>query len=62
MEINKINEDNKNIQNEIEFLTEKLTCSFYERELLLNKYYNKLKEKDFKTKKNIEDITNDFLK
>ena len=62
LEINKINEDNKKIQNEIEFLTEKLTCSFYERELLLNKYYNKLKEKDFKTKKNIEDITNDFLK
>ena len=30
--------------------------------MLLNKYYNKLKDKDINIKKNIEDITNDFLK
>jgi hypothetical protein len=61
LEINRINEDNKKLKDEIEFLTEKLTYSFYKREMLLNKYYNKLKDKDINIKKNIEDITNDFL-
>ena len=57
-EINNINEQNKKLHNEIEFLTEKLTYSFYKGELLLNKYYNKLKQMDINIKKNIKNINN----
>ena len=56
LEINKINEDNKMIHNEINFLTEKLTYSFYKGELLLNRYYNKLKEMDINVGKSIKEI------
>ena len=57
-EINNINEQNKKLHNEIEFLTEKLAYSFYKGELLLNKYYNKLKQMDINIKKNIKNINN----
>ena len=57
-EINNINEQNKRLHNEIEFLEEKLTYSFYKGELLLNKYYNKLKQMDINIKKNIKNINN----
>ena len=60
IEINKINENNKIIHEEIDFLTEKLTYSFYRGELLLTKYYNKLKEMDININKNIKTITNNY--
>ena len=44
------------IHNEIDFLTEKLTYSFYKGELLLNRYYNKLKEMDINVGKSIQEI------
>ena len=62
LEINKINEENKMINNEIDFLTEKLTYSFYKGELLLNRYYNKLKEMDINVKKSIKDIIDNSIK
>ena len=62
LEINKINEENKMINNEIDFLTEKLTHSFYKGELLLNRYYNKLKEMDINVEKNIKDIIDNSIK
>ena len=60
IEMNKINENNKILHKEIEFLTEKLTFSFYKGELLLKKYYNKLKEKDVNIEKNIKEIANAY--
>lgn len=60
LEINKINENNRIIKNEIDFLTEKLTYSFYKSELLLNKYYNKLKEFDINVEKDIKEISNEY--
>ena len=62
LEINKINEDNERLHKEIDFLTEKLTYSFYKGELLLNRYYNKLKEMDINVEKSIKDITNNYSK
>ena len=62
LEINKINEENKMINNEIDFLTEKLTYSFYKGELLLNRYYNKLKEMDINVEKSIKDIIDNSIK
>ena len=62
IEINKINENNRIIHKEIDFLTEKLTYSFYKGELLLTKYYNKLKEMGININKNIKTITNDYQK
>lgn len=62
LEAYKIDENNKKIHNEIDFLTDKLTYSFYKDELLLNKYYNKLKEIDINVEKNIETIINNNFK
>ena len=59
-EINSINKNNELLHKEIDFLTEKLTYSFYKGELLLNKYYNKLKEMDINVKKSIKEITNNY--
>ena len=56
LEIYKIEENNKVIHKDIEFLIDKLTYSFYKGELLLNKYYSKLKEMDINVGKNIKSI------
>lgn len=57
-----IEKNNEILRNEINILIEGLTNSFYNGDLLLNRYYNKLKQIDESVQNNIDDINNDILK
>ena len=57
-EFNKIENNNEIIKNEINSLLESLTKSYYYSDLLLNRYYNKLKGIDSNIQKNIDDLLN----
>ena len=57
-EFNKVENNNEIIKNEINSLLESLTKSYYYSDLLLNRYYNKLKGIDSNIQKNIDDLLN----
>ena len=61
-EYSAIENDNKILKKEINILIESLANSFYKGDLLLNRYYNKLKQIEESIQKNINDITDDVLK
>lgn len=54
-----IEKNNEILKNEINILVESLTNSFYKGDLLLNRYYNKLKQIEVIVQNNIDDTTND---
>ena len=61
-EYSAIENDNKILNKEINILIESLANSFYKGDLLLNRYYNKLKQIEESIQNNINDITDDVLK
>ena len=61
-EYSAIENDNKILKKEINILIESLANSFYKGDLLLNRYYNKLKQIEESIQNNINDITDDVLK
>ena len=60
--LKEIEYNNEIIRNEINILIENLNKSFYNGDLLLNRYYNKLNQIDINVQNNIDGITNDVLK
>jgi len=60
-ELNKYEYDNEIIKKEIDLLKENLAKSLYDGEMLLNRYYDKLKKYDSNLQNNIDDLTDDVL-
>ena len=60
-ESNKYEYNNEIIKKEIEILKDNLAKSLYDGEMLLNRYYDKLKKYDSNLQKNIDDLTDDVL-
>ena len=60
-ESNKYEYNNEIIRKEIEILKENLAKSLYDGEMLLNRYYDKLKKYDSNLQNNIDDLTDDVL-
>ena len=60
-ESNKYEYNNKIIKKEIEILKENLAKSLYDGEMLLNRYYDKLKNYDSNLQNNIDDLIDDVL-
>jgi len=60
-ELNKYEYDNEIIKKEIDLLKENLAKSLYDGEILLNRYYDKLKKYDSNLQNNIDDLTDDVL-